>query len=123
MARETKAEREARVARENAEYHAAQLAAWPERMMKAMERASAHGMQLTVVKGLFQVEWNDTYGDRQVAQFLPVPESYNDWDAMEKLEWEVDNADRREEEYRRKQALRTSALSKLSKEEREELGL
>ena len=123
MARETKAEREARVARENEEYQAQQLAEWPARLMRNLERATGHAMEMTVVKGLFQVAWYDSYNDREVAQFKLTPDCYQDWSAMESLEWALDTADRREEEARRKAALRQSALSKLSKEEREELGL
>jgi hypothetical protein len=123
MARETKSESESRIERENAEHHAQQLAAWSDRMMKALGRATVHGMDLTVADGMFQVAWYDSYNDREVAHFLLTPASYNDWNAMVKLERALDCADRREEEYRRKQALRASALSKLSREEREELGL
>lgn len=123
MARETKAEREARVAAENAAYQAQQEAEWPARLMRNLERATGHAMTLTVVKGVFRVEWLDQWNDHQEAQFKLAPTEYADWDGMERLEYALSDADRREEEYRRKQALRASALSKLTKEEREELGL
>ena len=123
MARETKAEREAREERERVEYRAQQLAEWPARMMKNFERASNHSMELYVFNGMFQVSWNDSYGDRTTLEFNLTPNNYDDWSAMEDLEWALDKADREREESQRKAALRQSALSKLTKEEREELGL
>lgn len=123
MARETKAEREARVERENAEYHAAQVAAWPKRLMENLERATMHGWEVSVKAGKFEVSFYDSYNDRETKRFNYTASEYNDWDSMERLEWELDSADRREEEATRKANLRAAALSKLSKEEREELGL
>lgn len=123
MAKETKEERATRVARENEEYQAEQLRQWPGRMMDALERATGHSMEIAVRKGRFEVSYTDSYNDRSTQTFASIPENYNDWNAMEELEYALNNADRREEEYRRKQALRQSALGKLSKEEREELGV
>ena len=123
MARETKAQREERDKLELYRREQELLAEWPARLMCNLERATHHSMKLNVVEGRFRVVWLDQWNDQEESQFNLVPSEHADWSAMDKLEYALDDADRREEEYCRKQALRASAASKLTKEEREELGL
>ena len=127
MARETKAQREARMEEQRTQELNEMVAAWPARLMKNLERATGHAMKLYVVEGMFRVIWLDEWNDQEEVKFRLAPTDFNDWRAMDKLEYALYLADLREEQYRHKQELRTSALKKLketlTKEEREELGL
>lgn len=123
MARETKVEREAR---EQAERHAQEqeaMAIYPINLMLALERACKHGWDLAVENGKFVVGFYDDYNDRCTLELPPTMTVYDSWSPLDRLESELHSADLREAEYARKAALRQSAIAKLSKEEREELGL
>ena len=123
MARETKAEREARERAERLAYEEEVIAMYPERLMSALERACKHGWDLSVEEGQFVVSYYDSYNDREQVKLPLVMLEYNPFSPIDDLESVLYSADEREAEYKRKQALRQSAIAKLTPEEREELGL
>lgn len=121
MARKTKAE----LAAEREAYEAAQraerAAAYPARLMAALEEATQkNNYELTVVNGLFSLR------DREAGllfESLTAAYTENSWNALENLEWDLQmKAEERAESERRYQ-VRQAALAKLSNEERELLGL
>ena len=123
MARETKAERIIREQAEQEAMYAEFIALYPERLMSALERACKHGWDLSVSEGSFQVSYYDSYNDRETITMPPTVSEYNSWGAIDQLESELHSADLREAEYKRKAMVRQAGLSKLTPEEREELGL
>ena len=123
MARETKAEREARERAERIAFEEEVIATYPERLMSALERCTKHGWDLCVEQGQFVVSYYDSYNDREQIKLPPVMLEYNPFSPIDDLEGALHSADEREAEYKRKQAIRQAALSKLTPEEREELGL
>ena len=126
MARRTAAERraeaermrqlseEARVARETAEY--------PARLMAALEEATEkNNYELTVKNGMFSLRDRDE--NRAPALSLTAAYTENSYNALESLEWDLRMKAEERAEAERRLALKRAALSKLSEEEREVLGL
>ena len=122
MARETKAERLAREAREREERLEAERSAYPLRLMNLLERVSAEPtLTLTVKDGFFNVEdRNDRY---RSDYFLSYAWSEGGQVALEDLTYTVDRLEEERAEAERRYQVRQAALNKLSKEERELLGL
>lgn len=123
MARETKAQREEREKAERIAFEEEVIAMYPERLMSALERACKHGWDLTVEEGQFVVSYYDSYNDREQVRLPPSMTVYNPFSDIDDLERELQAADDREAEYKRKQAIRQAAYAKLTPEEREELGI
>jgi antitoxin component of MazEF toxin-antitoxin module len=121
MARETKAQRLEREAAERAAYEAEQAATYPARLMEMLERATNQNFELEVREGMFVLTDRDDRRDRTV--MLTLTYSTENQEALHELDWRVDMKEEAEREAARKAAVRQSALSKLSKEERELLGL
>jgi antitoxin component of MazEF toxin-antitoxin module len=121
MARETKVERLAREAQERAAYEAEQAATYPDRLMEMLERATKQNFELEVREGKFVLSDRDDRRERTVE--LTLTYSTENQEALHELDWRVDMKEEAEREAARKAAVRQAALSKLSQEERELLGL
>ena len=121
MARETRAQRLEREAAEQAAYEAEQAATYPERLMEMLERATKVNFELAVLAGKFVLEDRDDRRDRAVV--LTLTYSKENQEALHELDWRVDMKEEAERETARKAAVRQAALAKLSKEEREMLGV
>jgi hypothetical protein len=117
MTRETKAQREARVANEKLLHEQECRNSYHQRLMTVLEAASKEGCDITVVDGMFVVYgWNDNF------------ELGLDWDwkndyTLSDLQFQVDVAKDARAEEQRKADLRINALAKLTQEERELLNL
>ena len=126
MARETKAERLAREAREREERMEAERLAYPLRLMNLLERVSAEPtLTLTVKDGRFNVEdRNDRY---RSDYFLTYAWSEGAQVALEELTYKVDDLEAERAEAERRYQVKKEAERKvrelLSDEERELLGL
>ena len=121
MARETKAQRLEREAAERAAYEAEMAATYPQRLMAMLERATKVNFELEVRDGKFHLEDRDDRRDRAVE--LTLTYSKENQEALHELDWRVDTKEEREREEQRRYQVRQAALSKLSQEERELLGL
>jgi flagellar basal body-associated protein FliL len=121
MARETKAERLAREAAEAAAFAAEQAATYSQRLMALLERAVNANFELTVKDGEFLLEDRDDRRDRTIA--LTLTYSKANKEALQELDWRVEMKEEAEREALRRVTMRNAALAKLSKEERELLGL
>ena len=126
MARETKAERLAREAREREERMEAERSAYPLRLMNLLERVSAEPtLTLTVANGLFNVEdRNDRYRNDYVLSYSYSPDANA---VLEDLTYKVDALEEERAEANRRYEVKKEAERKvrelLSEEERELLGL
>jgi hypothetical protein len=121
MARETKAQREARLEAETAAFTAVRKASYNERMMAVLERAVRENFELTVKGNQFLVADRD---ERRASPFFV----YSEWTvvsdmALYELEVSVELKEEARAEREQKAQARAAALSKLSAEERELLGL
>jgi hypothetical protein len=121
MARETKAERLAREAAEKLVQQAAQAATYPQRLMAMLERATKANFELEVREAMFFLQDRDDRRDRTVALTLSYSEANEE--ALQTLDWRVEMKEEAEREALRRVTVRNAALAKLSKEERELLGL
>ena len=126
MARRTAAERraeaermrelseQARVARETAEY--------PAKLMAALEEATnLNNYELTVKNGMFSLRDRDASTDLTLS--LTAAYTENSYNALENLEWDLREKAQEREQALRRYTMKQTALAKLSKEERELLGL
>ena len=126
MARETKAERLAREAREREERMEAERSAYPLRLMNLLERVSAEPtLTLTVSNGFFNVEdRNDRYRNDYVLSYSYSPDANV---VLEDLTYKVDYLEAERAEAERRYQVKKEAERKvrelLSEEERELLGL
>jgi hypothetical protein len=121
MARETKAERLAREAAERAAYEAEVAATYPERLMAMLERAQNVDFDLTVRNGLFVLVNHDAWRGEKVE--LSLEFSWDNENALDSLHRNVESKEAAREEVRRRAAMKETALSKLTAEERQVLGL
>lgn len=127
MARETKAERLAREAREREERLEAERLAYPLRLMNLLERVSNLGnFELSVKNGMFVVH------DRDGGRYADDHELAYSWSehnqaVLENLTWKVESVEEERAEAERRYAVKKEAERKvrelLSDEERELLGL
>lgn len=116
-------------ARRQAEFDA-EKAAWPQRVMKNLERATREGMEMSVQEGMFVVTGYDQYNDHNTFWFglVPAPmakhwSKSHDFNQMDALERFLVDREQERAEQERIVALRKSAMSKLTAEEREALGI
>jgi hypothetical protein len=120
MARETVAQRNARFDAERDARLAQEVAEYPARLMLALEEATReNNYELTVKRGEFFVR------DRNTGLGLDLPPTYT-FDgsvALESLEFDLQEAAKARAHARARAAVREAALSKLTAEERQELGL
>jgi hypothetical protein len=121
MARETKAQREARLELAHEGRLAMARATYTERMMAVLERAVKENFELTVRSGKFVVEDRD---ERRASPYVvqPVWSETADMD-LYSLEVSVELKEEESAELVRKAQVRGKALAKLTEEERELLGL
>lgn len=126
MARETKAERLEREARERAERMEAERLAYPLRLMNLLERVSAEPtLTLTVKDGFFNVEdREDRYRKDYVLSYSYTPDANA---FLEDLTYTVDELEAKRAEENRRYAVKKEAERKvrelLNDEERKLLGL
>ena len=121
MARETKAARDERLAAEAEARRTVARATYMTRVMAVLERATKANFELEVRDGLFVVEDRDARRDGTYR--FPAEWSLDADNALDSLEFEVGYKEEALREAERRALVRTTALSKLTKEEREELGL
>lgn len=123
MARKTRAEMAAEREAFEAARRAEEATAYPARLMAALEEATQkNNYELTVEQGMFALRDRDT---SRWDNNLALPVAYNE-DAqrnLENLEWDLRQKAADREEAERRYAAKQAALAKLSKEERELLGL
>jgi len=121
MARKTKAELTAEREAERQAQLAVARATYLSRLMMVLERATKANFELEVRDGLFVLEDRDARRDGTYR--LPAEWHNNADDYLNTLEFEVGYKEEALREAERKALVRTAALSKLSTEERELLGL
>lgn len=122
MAKETKAERQAREETELAMYKAEQEATYPARLMNTLQRAQAANFELDARNDCtFQLYDRDERGYDEFEVDYFYSESANE--DLDRLEREVSRKEEQTAEENRKFLVKQSALAKLSKEEKELLGL
>lgn len=121
MARETKAEREARMVAERQAQLLALAKAYPARLMALLERAVKERFELTVKEGFFRVEDRD---DRRADAYL-LSYSFTEHadSTLDSLEWAIQSKENERVEQARAYVLRRQAFNKLTKEEQQALGL
>lgn len=119
MARETAAQRNARQEAERQARQEALQADYPALLLDTLERATKLTYELTVKDSMFVVrEWNSN------ATWAMTPlYSEDSQDALESLVYDVESEEEKRAEAERRYAAKQTALSKLTKEERELLGL
>jgi len=121
MARETKAQREAREAMEHAQALAQAEATYVDRMMETLKRAVKYNFELDVAEtNRFLV--TDRDDPSELFYVSPTWSRSADQD-LDELDLQVDYKVAVEEERQRRAALRQQALAKLSAEERAVLNL
>lgn len=123
MARKTVAEKRAEMEALEAARQAEEAQEYLPRLMVALERATKeHNYELTVKDGMFVANDRDTRGWNENLRLAP---NYSrvDFDNLTSLEWDLQMKDEEKAEARRRAEVRANALSKLTKEEKELLGL
>ena len=122
MARKTKAELAAEREAAEAARRLAEAEAYPAKLMAALEEATTeNNYELEVRNGMFSLRDRDSSSDLTLSLTMSYTE--NSFDAVESLEWDLNSKAEERAEAERRRNLRTTALNKLSKEEREALGL
>ena len=119
MARESKAERLAREAKEREEQHMVEVQTYPERLMFMLQRACKLAFELDVHNGMFRLARPNS----NTLFFFSYTHSEASENMLNELEWTVDLCERELAEENRRFMLKQAALKKLSEEEREVLGL
>jgi hypothetical protein len=120
MARETKAERQAREAAEREQYLAEQAASYPQRLMEVMQRAQAVDFDLEVKSDcMFHVYDRERYTTYELDYFYSV-DSDEVWAT---LRFRVEMLEEENAEEERKYLAKKAALAKLTKEEKALLNL
>ena len=122
MARETKTQRLERKQAERAAYEAEMAATYPQRLMDTLERATAENFEIYVRDKKFHVSNIDDRDDRFELTLNFGYDQENE-DALNNLDWVIGIKESERHEANRKYQLKQQALGKLSKEEREVLGL
>lgn len=121
MPRETKAEKLARIRAEQEQNQRRLEQAYPQIIWVLAERACKVGFTLTVENGLFVFkDPNDRYNTKYTISLEYSVDNYLD---SEEFDWKVTDRELDLKEKQRKQQLRATALAKLTKEEREVLGI
>ena len=120
MARKTKAELAAEREEARAAYEAHQFASYPTRLLSMLELASSLSYyELKVEESKFVVR---NYSKREEFRLLPHS-TYESEEVLQELEWVLKTEQAERDEAVRRMELKQAALSKLTKEERELLGL
>ena len=121
MAKETKAERNLREATERMERQAEERVTYPARLLAWLERAQDVNFELRLKDGMYQLR--DL--DERYAETVVLAPYYTEQteDALMKFTWKVEWKESETKESNRKFLAKQCALAKLSKEEKELLGL
>ena len=90
-------------------------------LLKQLGRASKCGFSIKVEEETFVVSYSNYSGNAEVK--LPAYFSKNAWGSLYDLEWDLDMEEKKREEELRRINIRTSALAKLTPEERAALGI
>jgi hypothetical protein len=122
MARETKAQREARLEAETAQRVAVAKATYTTRMMAVFERAAKENFELEARDGKFRVEDRDDRRFSGTFYLPPVWDEMADVDLFQ-LEMAVEFKEEARTEREQKAQARAAALAKLDAFERDLLGL
>jgi hypothetical protein len=123
MARKTKAELTAEREAAVAARQLAEAAAYPAKLMAALEEATQkNNYELTVENGMFALRDRDS-SRYDMALSLTAAYTRNSWNALETLEYDLELKAEERGESERRYAVKQAALAKLSTEERELLGL
>ena len=122
MARKTKAEQQAELDALNAAARLADAEAYPTKLMAALEEATTkNNYELTVRNGMFSLRDRDS--SRDLTLSLSMAYTENSFDAVESLEWDLQEKAAERAESERLSAVRRAAFAKLSEEEKTALGL
>jgi hypothetical protein len=122
MARKTKAEQQAELDALNAAAMLADAEAYPAKLMAALEEATTkNNYELTVRNGMFNLRDRDSSRDSTLS--LSMAYTGNSFDALENLEWDLQEKAAERAESERLSAVRRAAFAKLSEEEKTALGL
>jgi hypothetical protein len=122
MARKTKAELAAEREAVEAERRSQEKMAYPTRLMMALEEATTkNDYELEVRNGMFSLRDRNSRSDLTLSLTLAYTE--NSFNALETLEYDLEQAADERAEAERRYAMKQAALTKLTKEERELLGL
>ena len=124
MARETVAQRNARFDAERDARLAKEVAQYPARLMAVLARATNAYFKMAVSDNKFLVQTLDEYSRTYTMAYAHSP---NSQEQLEDLEWEVEQHEKRVAEAKRVLEVKAEALRKanelFSAEERELLGL
>jgi hypothetical protein len=121
MARETKAERQARQLAERQIMENVAAATYPDRLMAMLERAPNANWELSVKENKFILTDRD---ESWASVFeLTLVYSQKNQDTLNELEWRVEAKEAEVREAARRYQVKQTALSKLTQEEKELLGL
>ena len=122
MARETAAQRNARLESERQAQLAQEVAEYPRLLLWTLEEATQKSnFELTVKNSEFVLMDRDSPRDNPVA--LTMLYSQPSQRALETLEWELQSKANERAEQKRRYEVKQAALAKLNKEERELLNL
>jgi hypothetical protein len=122
MARKTKAELAAEREAAVAARMLADAEAYPAKLMAALEEATQkNNYELTVANGMFSLR--DRNASRAPALSLTAAYTENSWNALESLEWDLEQYAEERAEAERLTQVRRAAFAKLSEEEKSALGL
>ena len=122
MARKTKAELAAEREAFEAARRLADAEAYPNKLMAALEAATTlNNYELEVRNGMFSLRDRDSSSNLTLSLTLSYTE--NSFNALESLEWDLNEKAEERAEQERVYALRKQAFNKLSKEEQQALGL
>lgn len=121
MARETKSERLARELASRQAREAELAATYPERLMAMLERATNANWELSVKENTFIL--NDRDESWAPVFELTLVYSQTNQDTLNELDWRVDVKEAEIREAARRYQVKQTALSKLTKEEKDLLGL
>lgn len=119
MARKTKAELHAEREEAQAAREAHEFARYPSLLLETLERATKLGYKLTVQDSMFLVK--DLNSNARWAMTLHHTKSSQE--TVEALMWDVETEEEERAERERRYQAKQTALAKLTKEERELLGL
>ena len=120
MAKETKAQRQAREQAEIDALYEVVVQTYQDRLMHTMQRACEVNFELTVKDGQFLLFDRD---EAHRKYWLAVKHSDDNECVLQNLSFEVNYKIAEQEQAKRKLELKRSALAKLSEEERRVLGL
>lgn len=125
MARETKAQKQARMQHEADQLRMKQVSEYSARLMSALEESAKFNFELTVKDGKFVVVDRDRSRANWTTDAVELTMDWSDETQMqlENLEFRVGMKAMVAAEAERVRLLKQNALNKLTKEEREALGL